>query len=969
MAVKTSQTKFPQTINQPQPADNRVHWKNTNNLKTKSTNLNTNYAQTNLIHKTTGTKPYIERLQLLNFQFQIPEYAIITRIEINYSYRLEAQVANKYPTIAAPTFMIKNSGMKENKKNGETPTKNWKSKSLAYSGNYYVLPSAKTINSPNFGMDITFPKNTSDNEGYIFINNVSITVSYTIPEFPVDLAMIGDDNGKFVKDRPFRIQTVVNNPDLSDTPPTVELTVPTGTTLTFAPDSISSDTLTKISDTKYQLKLARWGSSYETINTGGTTYNVVGGTNVSGGSITIDTSKGSRTIDLYATVPSTGNKTFTITETRGNKTQSRSVTVIAEATPVYDDTDVPMEQAIYAVQNVPFTLPVKIPPNMVGETIYLYTDTGIKVLKNSVYNTVSDWFTIPSNMFDSEGNATLTCKTSNTGIINISITNDNTSTPEQQSFVVRVVPEGYEAPRFTVLKLSQEESYRLGHTYHYTVSADMRINCLTSSIPAFVDYYRNFRIGVVNEIPTTLDMDVIFNACRNWSHPITVFNEFENKSVEFVYNEDYPVYIIITGNHDTIACNQFECEFGNLQLIESIREDGNEVIFPRPIRNTIDVDDETISQLELPANNVSNNLIFYKLGLDGFQGQDNLAIRGIEVRVTANSDSSSVISVQLKSPQGFTGERSVLIDHDPIHILGGSSDRWGFDISELAELPSFELEMNIQNLAGADNIVNIEKIEFITYFIFYEKQVVDWFIEGENMAGFNVFLQDQDVPPGLETATKYLNVSGTDTNVAYRQNIKEKDIEVEFSIDECNIEEATATLQDVTEHLLTERDKIYRPILKRLEFSNYPGIYWEYMMEKPIDTTFKGSSIDCKVKLTVPSGTAYTKDEITTGSSGRVSGLAKVNPTIIVRPTADSIELEETFTNQKFMMSYDSFTSADLVEIDCRNRKIYLRRGDENIDITNTAADWDTDWFLLYDQFLFTETGCVIQSITWNERK
>jgi len=969
MATKHTQTKYPQTINQPQPADNRVHWKNTNNLKTKSTNVNNNYAQTNLIHKATGTKPYIERLQLLNFQFQIPEYAIITRIEINYSYRLEAQVANKYPTIAAPTFMIKNSGMKENKKNGETPTKDWKSKSLAYAGGYYVLPSAKTINSPNFGMDITFPKNTSDNEGFIYINNVSITVSYTVPEFPVDLVMIGDDNGEFVKDRAFRLQAVVNNPDLADTPPTVELTVPTGTTLTFAPDTITSDTLTKISDTKYQLKLARWGSSYETINTGGTTYNVVGGTNISGGAVTIDTNKGSRTIGLDAIVPTSGNKTFTITETRGNKTQSRAVTVIAESTPVYDDTDVPIEQAIYAIQNTPFTLPVKIPSNMVNETIYLYTDTQIKVLKNSVYNTVNDWFTIPSTMFDSEGNATLTCKTSNTGIINISITNDNTSTPEQRYFVVRVVPEGYEAPRFTVLKLSTEETHRLGHTYHYTVSADMRINCLTSNIPAFIDYYRNFRIGVVNEIPTTLDMDDIFNACRNWSHPITVFNEFENKSVEFVYNEDYPVYIIITGNYDTVACNQFECEFGNLQVIETIREDGNQVIFPRPIRNTINVEDETISQLQLPANNTSNNLIFYDLGLDGFQGKDNLAIRGIAVRVTANSDSSSVISAKLKSPDGYTGERSTLIDSTPEHVIGGATDRWGFSISELEDLSSFELELNVQNLVDADNIVNIEKVELITYFLFYEKQVVDWIVDGENMAGFNCFLQDQDVPPGLKTSTKYLNIDGTDTNVAYRQNIKEKDIVVEFSIDECNIEEATATLQDVTEHLITERDKLYRPILKRLEFSNYPDIYWLYMMEKPIDTTIKGASIDCKATLTVPSGTAFTKEDTTTGSSGRVSGLAKVNPTILIRPTSASIELEETFTNQKFTMSYDSFMSNDLVEIDCKNRKIYLRRDSENIDITNSSADWDTDWFLLYGQFLFMETGCVIQSITWNERK
>jgi len=967
-----SATKYPQTIIQPYPANSRAHWKNVNNLKTESSNVNTNYAQTEKITASTGSRPSIETIQLQKFGFTIPEHAKITAIKVFYSYRVEADTSNKYPTIPQPTIMLKNSLGHESEVKGVTPSKDWKSKAVHYSSSDYKMPSPKTINSEGFGVEFRFPKNTSANAGYVFLNNVSIKVFYTIPSFPVDLVMVGDDNGEFVRDKAFRMQAVINNPDLSDSKPVIEFTVPSGTTMSYRSDILitsSGDVLTKISDTKYQLVLGKWGTLMAEIQVPNISTNAIVQAGESLTSVMGDIQKGSRTIEFDVIVPSTGDKTFTITEKLGNLSQSRTVTVIAQSTPIIDDSSVPMEQAIYAIQNTPFELPVKIPASMVGTQFYLYTDTEIRILKNNVYTTVSDWFAIPSSLFDEDGNCTLTCKTSNTGVINIFITNDNTSVPEQTSFVVRVVPEGYEVPRFTVLKLSTEEANRLGDGYKYDVSADMRINCLAANIQYFVDYYRNFRIGVVNEIPTTLNMTTVFNACKNWSNGLSVFNDFENKTVEFIYNKNYPVYIIITGNYDTTICNVFECEFGNLQIIESVREDGNMVIFPWPIKDTINVEDGHISTLTLPANTISNNLIFYDLGLnETFNSNMNIAIRGIAVRVTASSDSTGIISAQLKSPQGYTGERSALVDSGISHLIGGTTDRWGFDVSQLQDLPNFELEVNFSNLTDDEDTVSIEKVELITYFILYENQLVEWFVDGENMAGFNVFLQDAKIPEGLKTSTKYLTVDGTDTNDAYRQNIREKEITVEFTIDECSIEEATSTLQDIAQKIMTERDALYRPIPKRVEFSHYPGIYWEYILEDPIDADVDGSSYECKVKLTVPAGTAYNKEDTTTGSSGRVAGLAKVNPTIIVRPTSQHIEIEETFTDQKFLMSYNTWTSNDLVEIDCKNRKIYLNRDDEVIDIT-AYADWNTDWFLLFNQFLFKETGCVIQSVTWNERK
>jgi hypothetical protein len=969
MATQGQQKKYPQSFQQPYPAANRRHWINLNNLKTASTSLDQNYAQCNKLSASNGSYPYAETLDLLGFNFNIPEGAEITSIKVIYSYRLAPHVTGKQIKVAAPTVMLKNVAgqMGDTDVKGVTPVTEWRTRTITYDSTNYQMPSRGTVNKDSFGVEFRFPKNTSSNEGYIFINNVSIVVNYKTPTYTVDLVP-SSDTGEYVQTVPFNLEAVCNNPDLMDYTPTVEITVPTGATLTL--NGLTSDTFNQISETVYQWKpyTFKTGTVQETM----TVYDASTGKNKT---VTVNkkVNAGSTKLALSCTISTTGNKTITIQEKYTNNSKNVTVNVLGQATPIIPDTEVPSEKVVYAVQNSDFTLPVQIPVSMLGTTFYLVTDKALKIKTGDSYYSVSAGgvYEIPTRLFDETGYCELTAKTAVTGIVNIDITHNTLEVPETHSLIVKVVPEGYVAPRFTVLKLTDEEDDRMGDKKNYTVQADMRITCLAANIPYFVDYYRNFRLGVVNSIPATLNLSTIFNACRNWSDGITVFNQFENESVDFTYHHEYPVYIILTGNYDTTTCNYFEAEFGNLQCIESSRDDGDQVIFPVPIQDIISDSEEDIASLVIPANNNMNNLIFYKLGLsDIFKENTNLAIRGVEVRVHANIDENSILSASLKKPEGGSGERSVILyNTDSVHSIGGATDRWGFNISELKDLNDFELELSISNISGVANNVTIEKVEVIPYYIFYEKYKVDWFIEGENMAGFNVFLQDVNIPEGIKTSTKRLQIDGTDTNDAFRMNIREKEITVEFDIDECTIEESTATLQDVTELLVTERDRLYRPIAKRVEFSHYPGIYWNYIMEDPIEAEANGASYSCKAKLTVESGTAYTKDDITTGKAGRVAGLAKVNPIITCTPTSDDLEITEQFTGQKFTMSYKNWTTSDIVEIDSRNRKIYLHTDDETLDITNDAADWNTDWFLIQNDFLFNESGCVIQSVTWVERK
>ena len=51
--------------------------------------------------------------------------------------------------------------------------------------------------------------------------------------------------------------------------------------------------------------------------------------------------------------------------------------------------------------------------------------------------------------------------------------------------------------------------------------------------------------------------------------------------------------------------------------------------------------------------------------------------------------------------------------------------------------------------------------------------------------------------------------------------------------------------------LMTHRDEYNKPIPKRIEFSNYPDVYWEYILEDTFDAEIEISDYTVKAKLVV----------------------------------------------------------------------------------------------------------------------
>ena len=962
-----SQTKYPQTITQVTADSTYTGWTNTNNLKDGTSN----YASTSLLTSVKGKHPKIKKLQLTNFGFTLPEGAEVTSIVVNMSYRKRAKTGTKYPSVGAPNILLKNTALVEPYRStsgpigaSSFPTSSWK---RTWDGRYteevivpgtttvtngvittkeaktititreYDLPSRATVNNSSFGVEFQFPKNTSENEGYIDFRICSITVNYIIPSYGLSLIRLSDE--EIVKDNPVMLRMTLHNKDLANYRPTLQLSTPSDMELSLKTITIGGS-FTKIEDGLYEWKPE------------------------------INKQIGTLPVDIEVTPHTSGNNTLRLVELLTATAASITLDVQAQSTNIPDE-EIPVEQALYAVQGEAFTIPVKVPVGLLETVteVYLHTDTDITIEGTTVL--AGSYYTIPVSAFNENGEVYLSATTSATGTINLAV-DFTTTAPDTPTFILKVAPEGIGIPKMAIYPVNVEESGRFGHGYNYEISSFLEIVCDPQAVSYFEDFYRNFRLGVVNSTHSTNRED-IFKACRNWSTGLTALNEFERKSIEFTYNEDYPLYIIVTGNFETEFGALFTVNFTDFEVMEDDRTDTpNQVVFPEPIRDVLTPDDSYSAILSIPRYLTSNSLIFYDFTLpDAFENRQNLAIRGIGVKVNAKVEEPVMLSAKLTG-NGQTGERtSIITSLNDTWTLGGTADRWGFTITDLKNINTYNIEIAFSNISTETNDeveVDIEDIELIIYYNFYENSLVECFVDGENLSSYNIFLEDVEIPAGLETDTKYLTVEGTDTNDGYRQNIREKEITIEFSISECTFDEATRTLEDITELLVNERDSLNNPIEKRIEFSHYPNLYWEYIMEKAIDVSNDAGNYTCKVKLTVPSGTAYTTEEISTGKAGTVQGLAKINPVIRLTPLDEHIEIEETESGQKFMMGYNTWTSSDIVEIDCNERTVTLEQDEEEIDIT-AYTDYNSNWFQLHRNFLFEETNCLIQSVTWTERR
>ena len=583
-------------------------------------------------------------------------------------------------------------------------------------------------------------------------------------------------------------------------------------------------------------------------------------------------------------------------------------------------------------------------------------------------------------MSTSSSSATnLNCKSNVAGITNI-IVGTGDIVPEVPNFILKIIPSSLQYPSYVIYEVAGEELDRLGDGFVYTVQSNLRIDCDVEDIGNFTDYYRNFRIGVFNqELPDGVNIgNYVFDKSQIWSSLLSTFNNWEDKTVEFTFNKDYPLYIIITSEFITAQPTDFSLSYTPPAIIESsvytkYETPGN---YPVPILKTLQSD--TYSEITVNTFEKSTPIVFYDFPFEEEFGTDSkYAVRGIQFDCDVECDSRVVGLLKLKHPQGETGEKSIILENNETnHItLGGNFDTWGFKISQLNNIKDWEFELELQNLFSNENNtseVQLKNVQVTAYYIEIPSDKTYCIIDGEDARYYGIFLDEPDIPFGVKTDTKYHDLDGIDMNDAYRMNITKKEIKLKFNLFGCNFDETTQQLKEIAKLLTNKRDKLNRPIPKTIEFSHLPGEHFDYIMPDPIDPKMNASDYDPEVKLVIPDGTSWANEDTVTSNIGSNDGIAKVSPIISLIPLSQTVDITELNSNQKFSITYSGFNSDKIVEINCNTQQVLLKsnEGDSNpINITD-YADFGVDWFKLeVGEYVFDAgSSAIIQSVTITQR-
>lgn len=959
-----------------------------------------------LIQGKSETKNRPSTISCTGFGFNLPLGAEPTKIIVEYRHRKNtgSDYSSKYPkrvvNIPAPTISLL--GVSGFSGKGVAPTTSMKTNTKTF--NVKGKITRAQLNSAGFGCRINYPTNTNKWNGYLRISYVRIKVEYVLSDYTVKVDAVDGYNNE-----PFDVTLRVSNKNLTRYNPTLTLTTPIG----FTYDKYEgTGKITKVNNTTYRWEPSVGGSGSSNVTvrfTPSVTYpsgsDVFTGTftlseSLNGANasksvsirekpVTSEESETGGTTDVESDTDDDGNMVIDMPSDTVYQTQNEefAFTIRKEDMPYHeinDDEGIWWQVVRFAPQTLTIrpdmetTADIRYQPNMGGSGgEFRVYDWGEEESVNYLIR-----FTVP-------------------GVRTISLVN---LSGDFVDYPFYVLPQDTGVVNSILLQPSEEETDRLGTGYPYIAQADMK---QTTTDTYKRNWYKNNRIGVFNNpitdnitITTETDQDTgeitetitdttdyqnlttsqIIENAEYWSQDLAGINQYEGVDCEFTYNENYPLYLIITGDHTEAESAGFDpgnITFNNVNIIEKSVYKGREQTgnYPEPISNLLD---ENIAETSIPNLDTTETIILYDFPLEEEYGTDEThSIRGIEVTGTIEQADEMVLSAKLVSPSGETGERTIIInnqdtmDSQTEFRFGGLGDLWGFQTTDLTSLEDWEVQIFANNILLEEEAnLNFGDIRIGFYIEQLQEQLINVKVNGEDLSYYGAFIEDAKIPEGLDTDTSFLSIDGTDTNDAYRQNIREKVIELEMSIGECDLQTSTDMLRQLTKLLVNEKDEYNRPIPNTIEFSHYPDVYFEYIMTDTMDITTSAGSYTIKAKLTIPAGTAYSKQNTSTNITGFVQGIASVNPIISLKAQDNVITLQETVTGQKFTIGYDGDWQTGIVEIDCEERKVYHKTNEDDTEPTDLSkyVDFNSDWFNLHGEYNFNASGCTVRKVEFTER-
>lgn len=944
--MTTTEAKYPQSLSQT-TGSGYATWSGFNNIKTSDGNA-ASYIWGKSAPSQTGQPNRPSKISATNFGFAIPTGAKITNITVEYNHFKVGNTNALNPQIPAPTITLKNlSGLSMK---GYAPTSTAGNLRCSFDVSNINI---NDVNNSNFGVEFDYPANTNEDSGGVFLYYIRILITYT----PLDysLTIQGFSDLHIGDPAAFTINMVDKNRNGYD--PTVEITLPQWVIFTNAN---GQGTVTQSGNTLY------WKVPFSKVGMGAS-------------------------ISLYFLLSNLGNNMYlTAREPITNAGESFRFDVVDDPHSGWivdiDDTNIVVVntesgkiEKLYVTENESIQISLLYPENEGLPTQMVHDQKSYSYSLNGG----SSWTnkSNPGLTVIQDNEADLRLKYSTLGKRTVTFKSASGGTIFKR-YEIHVMPETKGVLSASILSVDSEARALMADGYVYTAQSYLKINSVIQD-KEFYDCQYNCRMLVFNgEIPSgTSDAPAyIISHAEYVSAVPSVVGTYQIVSCDFVYHEDYRLFIIFTSDYSELSGNGFELQYTSPAIVEKIVYNGYEEYgnYPYPVNNVLS--NSSAAEIKIPLYKSSNSFILSKPPLPEWFGTiENTAVVGIQLDFDIEYADECVLYAKLHAPNGRIGTRSVILNNPTVNnnagrvSIGGMNDLFGFDVLDIQDFNKWEIELQYNNIftnTASQALITFKNATITLYTTPVEDQYITMYIDDKDMRYYGLFLEEVEIPEGLKTDTKFLEVDGTDTNEAYRMNIDKKTIKIKFTVDGCDIHETTVALRRISKMLVNERDSLNRPIPRKIAFSHYPDVHWYYVLTDVIDTEVEYGDYTAEAKLIIPSGTANSNEDTVSNNVGVNNSLAKINPIIQIVPTGTEISITEKYSGQKFEISNSSLSRSDLVLIDCINRKVKVKRNgsNDNIQDISSSVMYSSDWFIIHGEYFFETINCMLQTVTFTER-
>ncbi|MGI6565608.1 hypothetical protein [Methanosphaera sp.] len=895
------------------------------------------------------------------FQSNYPDGTKVTKIKLHYTQKVtslaSSQADNTFPKFNGPKITIYNQNTNAGSytppsKTGNAPTKNFVENTVEFTD----IP-LDEINIYDFGVLFDYPKNTSNNKGLIELKNVYM-------EFFIESAEIlltaQADNNKTAKGTYFNVTVNLQQNDSAHYTPDILIIPSEG--IKYIEPVLKNGIVTK-DDNLYhwhpvwdKTKKAETKLKFQAITTG--TQQITFQDVSTDKKVTIPISVADQEITVI-TEPTTkisvdGNHVLnqgeTISYTINASTSDKTITSL----PL--EIHWPPSAEILNLDDLQKICPditvTETNANLVLTGTFLLNEQGkISIPVQVRFNEVGTFAQIV--YYDGK-------------II------------DTTTFIVK--PSTYTHLAFTRVKLNDETIDAMGSNIIYKVISQLKFSSTNPSLKYKVtDYLKNLRFGVFNDSEDYLDDEYEFINHTNFTttHAGTNYQIFKQT---FKYNPKYPVYLV--WSHEFTESENYD--IFNIDFLEPILlEDSNphdfEEVALYPHKPMDLIQSENWASVNLPSHKQTSSAWINTWDSGGLFDLKDIIVQGLQVEWQYNV--SEDVELQLTiftfekvgaETETHKGYRNITLKKGSgTKAIGDAWDTFGLKPHNLRNLNSMALSVRLVNRDDNTIACDLNDFKIKVHILNKVSQEYGFEIEGERAEEYGIFLKDMTWDFGTKNDVKYYQTSGTDENTAYRSNIDKKDLEIEFTVGDCDFEESTVLLEKIAKLFTNDRTTYNKPIPKYILFDHMPNYKFWFVREEALDTKQEYGVYNVTAKLVIPSGTAENISNTVTGSSGSNMSVARVFPLIVARVNKKGapVTITEQNTKQALTINYDAIEVDDVIFIHSYERRIAHRKHDtnnyknitENVDVNST-------WFSIMGEYNFIGTNCDITEVVFKER-